>query len=329
MQLSAEIMSVIVAVSAFLSIFLLLSGSYVFCRRRAKTQKLSDRVQKILPHDPPLKKSDVADRLLQLLEPLLELFDFVGRRAVSKRPEHYTDMRLKFLKAGLRGTNVPAIFWGSKICIGFLLAIGLFLLRVTILEHLEVYLEPKQTILLSTFLALLGFYLPDLWLKHKISKRKDKIRRSLPDALDLMIICVEAGMGINAAINRVSQDISLSAPELHEELRLTALEIQAGMTREKALRNLAQRVELEDLRNLVSLLIQTDKFGTSIADALRVYAEAFRAKRFQIAEERAVKLPVKLIFPCVLFIFPSIIVVTAGPAFIRLFRTLLQIASNG
>ena len=329
MPLSAEIMSVVVAAAAFLSIFLLITGSYVFYRRRATARKLSDRVQKILPHDPLSEKSAVAARMLQLLEPLLKLFDFVGKRAVSNRPEHYSDLRLKFLKAGLRGTNVPAIFWGAKICIGFLLTIAFFLLKVAILEHLGVYLEPKQTILLSTFLALLGFYLPNLWLKHKIGKRKDKIRKSLPDALDLMIICVEAGMGINAVINRVSQDIALSAPELHEELRLTALEIQAGMTREKAFRNLARRVELEDLRNLVALLIQTDKFGTSIASTLRVYAEAFRSKRFQIAEERAVKLPVKLIFPCVLFIFPTIIVVTAGPAFIRLLRTLFQLASNG
>ena len=329
MQISAEIMSVIGAAAAFLSIFLLLVGSYAFYRRRAVALKLSDRVQKILPQDPLLEKSAVAGRISQLLEPLLRLFDFIGKRAILNRSENYTDLRLKFLNAGLRGTNVSAIFWGAKICIGFLLAIGFFLLKVAIFEYFDEYLDQKQTILLSTFLALLGFYLPNLWLKHKISKRKDKIRKSLPDALDLMIICVEAGMGINAVINRVSQDISLSAPELSEELKMTALEIQAGMTREKAFRNLARRVDVEDLRNLVALLIQTDKFGTSIASALRVYADAFRSKRFQIAEEKAVKLPVKLIFPCVLFIFPSIIVVTAGPAFIRLLRTLLQVASNG
>ena len=178
-------------------------------------------------------------------------------------------------------------------------------------------------------MAVLGFYIPDLWLKHKIKKRKDKIRKSLPDALDLMVICVEAGMGINAALNRVSQDIALSGPELHEELKLTSLEIQAGMTREQALRNLGKRVNLEDVRNLVALLVQTDKFGTSMASTLRVYADAFRTKRFQIAEERAAKLPVKLLFPCVLFIFPSIFVVTAGPAFVLLLRSLMQMASGG
>jgi tight adherence protein C len=329
MKLTAEVMSVVVAAAAFLSILLLITGSYLFYRRRVAARKLSDRVQKILPGGSQSEKPALAGRIQQLLEPLLKLFDFVGKRAVSKRPEHNSDLRLKFLKAGLRGANVPAIFWGAKICIGFLLAIGFFFLKVAILEYSGMVLEPKYTILLSTLLALLGFYLPDLWLKHKTDKRTDKIRKSLPDALDLMIICVEAGMGINAVINRVSQDIALSAPELHEELRLTALEIQAGMTREKAFRNLARRVELEDLRNLVALLIQTDKFGTSIAGALRVYAEAFRSKRFQIAEERAVKLPVKLIFPCVLFIFPSIMVVTAGPAFVRLLRALFQLASNG
>ncbi|UCF94334.1 MAG: type II secretion system F family protein [Desulfobacterales bacterium] len=328
MRLSGEIMALIVAATAFLSTFLLICGLYFYHRRRAVERNLNERMQKAISRAPLSDNSAVAGRLMGLLQPLLKLFDFVGKRTVAKRPEQYTALRLRFVRAGLWGANAPAVFWGAKICLGLMLALGFFVLRVSIFENLGVYLEPNQTVLLSTLLALLGFYLPDLWLSHKIGKRKDKIRKSLPDALDLMVICVEAGMGIDAAINRVSQDISLSAPELHEELRLATLEIRAGMKREQALRNLGKRVELEDVRNLVALLIQTDRFGTSMASALRVYADAFRTKRFQIAEEKAAKLPVKLIFPCVLFIFPSIGVVTAGPAFVQLLRSLLQIASN-
>jgi tight adherence protein C len=329
MQISAEMMSLVVAAASFISIFLLISGLYLYYRRYAVERKLNDRVQKLLPVDSIAKNSPAASKSFPLLEPFLKLFDFVGRRAVSKRPEQYTNLRLKFLNAGFRGTNTPAIFWGAKICLGLLLACCFTLLRVAIFQNLGLYFEPKQTVVWSTILAVLGFYLPDLWLTHKIKKRRDKIRKSLPDALDLMVICVEAGMGLNAALNRVSEDIAISAPELHDELKLTSLEIQAGMTREQAMRNLGKRVNLEDVRNLVALLVQTDKFGTSMASSLRVYADAFRSKRFQIAEEKAAKLPVKLMFPCVLFIFPSIFVVTAGPAFVRLLRSLMQLAAGG
>jgi tight adherence protein C len=329
MQISAEMMSLVVAAASFISIFILISCLYLYYRRHAVERKLNNRVQRLLPGDSIANNSTDAKKSDPLLEPFLKLFDFVGRRAVSKRPEQYTNLRLKFLNAGFRGTNTPTAFWGAKICLGFLLACCFALLRVAIFENLGLYFEPKQTVAWSTILAVLGFYLPDLWLRHKIKKRRDKIRKSLPDALDLMVICVEAGMSLNAALNRVSQDIALSAPELHDELKLTSLEIQAGMTREQAMRNLGKRVNLEDVRNLVALLVQTDKFGTSMASSLRVYADAFRAKRFQIAEEKAAKLPVKLMFPCVLFIFPSIFVVTAGPAFVRLLRSLMQLAAGG
>jgi len=179
---------------------------------------------------------------------------------------------------------------------------------------------PLQVIFISLILALVGFYIPDLWLRIKIAHRKDEIVRGFPDALDLMVVCAEAGMGLDAAINRVGDEMQLRHPLLSEELKLLTLELRAGKMRREALKNLAMRTSSEDIESFVTLLIQTDKFGTSIAQALRVQADSMRTKRMQRVEEIAAKLPVKLIFPTILFIFPSMFLVLAGPALLRAFR---------
>jgi tight adherence protein C len=144
-----------------------------------------------------------------------------------------------------------------------------------------------------------------------------------PDALDLMVVCVEAGMGLDAAINRVGEEMKLRNAVVSEEFRLMGLELRAGKLRRDALRNLGIRTGLDDVKSLMTLLIQTDKFGTSVAQALRVHSDSMRTKRYQKAEEIAAKLPVKLVFPLILFIFPSLFVVIIGPAVIRIFRVLL------
>jgi tight adherence protein C len=189
---------------------------------------------------------------------------------------------------------------------------------------------PSLTFLLiSILLAMIGFYLPNLWIKMRISNRKEKMQQGLPDALDLMVVCVEAGTGLDAAINRVGEEMKLSNKVLSEEFRLMGMELRAGKQRRHALKNLALRTDLEDVNSLVTLLIQTEKFGTSLAQALRVHSDSMRTKRFQKAEEIAAKLPVKLMFPLVLFIFPSIFVVILGPAAIRIFRTLFPALAGG
>jgi len=179
--------------------------------------------------------------------------------------------------------------------------------------------------LLSVTLALIGFYLPNLWLRLKIARRKEKIIKGFPDALDLMVVCVEAGVGLDAAIYRVGEEMKLSNKVLSEEFKLLSLELRAGKQRGEALRNLALRTDLEDVNSLMTLLIQTEKFGTSIAQALRVYSDSMRTKRYQRAEEMAAKLPVKLVFPLVFFIFPSLFIVILGPAAIRIVRILFPI----
>ena len=145
----------------------------------------------------------------------------------------------------------------------------------------------------------------------------------IPDALDLLVVCVEAGMGLDAAINRVAEEIKLTNRILSDELKFLNLELRAGKSRQAALRNLAMRTDLEDVNSLVTLLIQTDKFGTSVAKALRVYSDTFRTKRYQKAEELAAKLPVKLVVPLIVFIFPSLFVTILGPAAIRIYEVFL------
>jgi len=177
--------------------------------------------------------------------------------------------------------------------------------------------------LVAIFLALIGFYAPNLWLRVKVDTRKEKILLGLPDALDLMVVCAEAGVGLDSAIYRVGEEMKINNKALSEEFKLLNLELRAGKLRRDALKNLALRTDLDDVRSLVTLLVQTERFGTSIAQALRVHSDSMRTKRFQRAEEIAAKLPVKLLFPLIFFIFPSLFVAILGPAILRVYRTLL------
>ena len=238
------------------------------------------------------------------------------------KPENEADisnMRMDLLRAGYRKNNSMIIFYGMKIFLAVCLPVCLFILGALIARAIPA----ANFMLYSVLLALLGFYLPGLWLRTVISERQRKILEGFPDVLDLMVVCVEAGMGLDAAIFRAGIEIELKNKVISEEFKLLSLELRAGKSRQDAMRSLAMRVNLEDVNSLISLLIQTDKFGTSVAQALRVHSEAMRVKRYQMAEEIAAKLPVKLVFPLILFIFPSIFVVLLGPAMINIYRILL------
>ena len=165
--------------------------------------------------------------------------------------------------------------------------------------------------------------LPSLWLGRQTTLRQKQIRNGLPDALDLMIVCIEAGSGIDQAIVKTSDELDISHPALAEELRLLTTEIRAGKPRLEAFKNFASRTKVDDVRSLVAMLIQTDKFGTSVAQALRTHAEVSRTKRRQAAEERAAKIGVKLVFPLVFCLFPALYIAILGPAivdYIRVFK---------
>jgi tight adherence protein C len=169
--------------------------------------------------------------------------------------------------------------------------------------------------------ALVGFLAPTLWLKGRIKKRRKALDAALPDALDLMVVCVESGLTLDAALQRVGHEIQLAHPDISKEFGITHMETRVGLSRIDALRNLGQRTGSASLQSLAAMLVQTERFGTSIATALRVHAESLRTKRQHAAEEQAAKTTVKLAFPVVLFIFPTLLVVLGGPAFILFFKS--------
>ncbi|MDA9858850.1 type II secretion system F family protein, partial [Rubripirellula sp.] len=171
---------------------------------------------------------------------------------------------------------------------------------------------------------VIGFAIPKLLLEHLAKRRKEKVFLGLPDALDLMVVCVEAGLGIDQALRKVAEEMLKSHREIGEEFGIANQQLQFGRTRAEVLQALGYRSGVDDLKQLASILIQADKFGSSVATALRVQSDSMRTKRRQIAEEKAAKTAVKMIFPLVLFIFPGIFVVLVGPAGINMYRNMLQ-----
>jgi tight adherence protein C len=248
----------------------------------------------------------------------------LGRITKPRREEEVSQVRKILLQAGYDRADAPLILFGVKLCLTLLLPGLLVVYRLHALRSL-----PASSIsFLFVLLAAVGYYAPTFWVQMKGWKRRQKILEGFPNALDLMVVCVEGGMGLDAAVHRVGEEMQLSNKVLSQEFRLVDLALRAGQSRQTALRSLGLRTNLEDVNNFVTLLIQTDRFGTSIAQALRVYADAMRTTRRQRAEELAAKLPVKLLFPLVFFIFPSLFVVIAGPAGIRIIRALSALAAR-
>ena len=306
---------VLVSVLAFLSVVLLFAGLFQYFRQNAKSRELSEKVLAGSDNRYALNKEKSSFKT-----PISNFLSLLGKYLVPENSADYTRTRSKFLRAGLRKANVVAIFWGIKLLLVFSFPVCFLLAGITFLKPIDA----NTNLFICLLLAFSGFYLPDIWLLMRTSRRKNKILEGLPDVLDLMVVCVETGMGLDATINRVAEEIGLSHKILSDELKLMNLEIRAGKSREDALRDLATRTGLEDMNSLVTLLIQTDRFGTSVAQALRVYSDSVRTKRYQKAEEIAAKLPIKLILPLILLIFPSLFVVILGPAAIRVYRMFLQ-----
>ena len=315
---------ILISVSAFLAMLLLFVGLYQYIRQNARARELTEKVRKTGENRNISNKEKLsAESRDAVKNPILNFLILLGKRLIPKQVADYAQMRTRFLMAGLRKANAPAVFWGSKFLFAFSLPVCFFL-GIIFLKPFLKPIDGSTKLFVSCFLAFSGYYLPDIWLRMKTSARKNKIFEGIPDALDLLVVCVETGMGLNAAINRVAKEIKLSNEVLSEELNILNLEIRAGKSRQDALRNLAERTGIEDIHSLVTLLIQADKFGTSVAQSLRVFSDSFRTKRFQKAEEIAAKLPVKLMVPLIFFVFPSLFVVILGPAAIRIYQVLLH-----
>lgn len=273
-------------------------------RPAAVKQRLSELEQVSTSAFQPAQRRARQSRRDQMRAVLQQL----GERAESRSPDAGA-LRLLLSQAGYRRPDAVILYRGIRVGV----PLGLGLLGV-----LMAPLVGPSGLQLGIGMAAIGWILPAFYVGSRARARQKELRLALPDALDALVVCVEAGLGLNQAMVRVADEIRHISVLMSEELTLTNLEIRAGTPREDALRNLGTRTGLEDLRSLVTMLIQTDRFGTSIAQALRVQSDTLREKRRQRAEEAAAKTSIKMLFPLVFFIFPAMFIITLGPAVIQL-----------
>lgn len=303
---------------AFLTMVLGINQAFKNLQNRKKT------IQKIKNFREEWPDGDAVEE--EKPKTLTERFTKIIARTGSKFSKEggpaYSILRLRFLRAGIRNPYAAQVYWAGKLWLPLIL-VAVFIGARTLLPHL--HLMKAQFVLLGVIVSgIVGVYLPDIWLILKGNVRKTKIVKDIPDALDLLVVCVEAGLGLDSAFNRVADEMKSNGPELSEEFKMLNLELRAGKPRQEALRNLSERVNIDSLKSLVTLLIQTDMFGTGIAKSLRVFSDSFRTKRFQIAEETAAKLPVKMLIPMIFFIFPTFMAIMVGPSAISVWDNWLS-----
>lgn len=255
---------------------------------------------------------------------LVRWIEPAGKIILPREDWRRSRLRTRLVRAGFRSNHALRVYLSAKVlaAVGLPLVVALSLLLAGKLA----LLAQVSTGLVLVLVAAVGFYLPDMILARRVDARQTAFREGFPDAMDMLVVCVEAGLGLDSAIQRVGDEMMRSHPELGTELRVMSLELRAGKTREAALRSLSDRTGIEEVQSLTTLLIQAEHFGTSIADALREHAAGMRIERIQRAREKAAKLPVKMIFPIIFFIFPALFLVILGPAFIRIVTTFFDVA---
>jgi tight adherence protein C len=299
---SAELIGPVLAVGllVFLATLLILYG--IFRRRLNLIERLSpDRAGNV----DGTGVQAWTKRLEEVLIPIGEM--------LPRSPAEMTRQEKKLAQAGIRRKESVLLLNGAHVVIATALLLG---------SWAAGYLaaHPFLYVMLS---ILGGAAIPDIWLMRRISRRKADIQDSLPNFLDLTVVCIEAGLGLDQALMRVSEELRLAHPDFSDELRVRNLEVSMGRSRSEAFRNLAERTGVEDLKTLIAILIQTDRFGTSVGQAFRTFSDSLRTRRRQRAEEQAAKLAIKMILPMVLFIFPAVFIVILGPAVIAIVRDLL------
>ncbi len=275
-------------------------------RAEQRLQEISDPRRKADDRD--VKKAEAISRVLERASPAL------AKPLTPQNDKEMGKLKQDLVEAGFRSETAPVTYLAIRVMValGFLFlggGVSLFMYGFTSAAAIRTFV-----------VGGVGFYIPTLGLAWLVKRRKGQIFLGLPDALDLLVVCVEAGLGLDQAMRRVSEEMKKSYRIIADEFALCNLHLQMGRARNQVLTDLGQRTGVDDLRSLASILIQADKFGSSIANALRVQSDAMRIRRQQIAEEKAAKTAVKLIFPLVLFIFPGIFVVLVGPAGIQMAR---------
>lgn len=254
-------------------------------------------------------------------ELVVRVIEQIGEQ-IPLSPMDQTVTKRDLSMAGYRTEGSIKLFYGIKV----MFCVVSFLFALTV--HRQITENPVLRIVILVAGAGLGYYAPVLYLESLVKKRQLKLRLSLPDALDMMVVSVEAGLGLDQALGYVAREISESHPELSDELGLVGLEMRAGKRRSEALRNLAERTGEPELRKLCAILVQTDRFGTSMGESLRTHSDFMRTRRRQEAEEKAAKVGVKLVFPIFFFILPSMMLVAAGPAMLKIFQELFPLMDN-
>lgn len=302
------------AVTISILMFLALTGAISFYgyRRYSRPGGVFEQLGGKATVSPMMGTQDQEDGLT------VSIFEQIGEK-LPINPDDATILRRDLMMAGYSTAKALPIYQASRVLgIVALVVIGFatrgFLTSNSVLG-----------IVYPVFLGLMGYFGPSIWLDMKVSKRHNELRKSLPDLLDLMVVSVEAGLGLDQAIQYVSQELVKAHPDLCQEFQKVTLEIRAGSRRLEALRHLAERTGEPELRKLVAVLIQTDRFGTSIADSLRTHSEFMRVRRRQEAEERANKVGVKLVFPIFFLILPSMLIVAAGPGLLQVFKYLFPL----
>jgi len=297
---------VLLPLLGFLFVSLLVTAAGMALAPRT-TAAIERRLGEISGLDPSVSES------APYTEVLVESFKKLSRYA-PKSPSEMGKLQRKLVAAGYRSKEAMPVFIGIRVGVSLLL---FFVVSIPVF-HINV--------LVAIGAAAIGYLLTTMALGRMAQRRQHRIRLSLPDALDLLVVSVEAGLGLDQAIQRVGAELDFAHPDLSSELRLINLELRAGKARVDALRNLAERTGVDDIISLVAMLVQTDKFGTSVAQSLRVHSDTVRTKRRQRAEEAAAKTGVKMVFPLVFCIFPAIWVVTIGPAIIKFIEVIVPMA---
>ena len=301
-------MTLLIPVLAFLFVTLLVAGAAMALTPRTSAV-VEQRLFEIGGSAAAAERSTWRQTLIGRLKRLGEM--------APKSPAEMSKLQRKLVAAGYRRHEAIWIFLGLRIGVAF---------AFFAITTLPIFFRPN--LIISLVAAAIGYLLASMMLGRMASRRQHRIRLSLPDALDLLVVSVEAGLGLDQAIQRVGEELSFAHPELSEELRLINLELRAGVARAEALHNLGHRTGVDDVISLVAMLVQTDKFGTSVAQSLRVHSDTLRTKRRQRAEEAAAKTGVKMVFPLVFCIFPAIWVVTIGPAAIKFVQILFPLAQQ-
>jgi tight adherence protein C len=301
-----------ITVFAFLVIFLLIaSGGLLLFYREAMLQRISEVIN---PNPKP------KTLLSSFQESGFSIGDVVTHfdKVVPKSQAEVSVVKQRLIRAGLRKESTVRVFNGSKVVVPLMLCVVALVTGLGALSPFFVY---------AVCLGI-GFLTPDFWLGRKIKKRQSKIRRGLPDVLDLLVICIEAGLSLDQATVRSSEELAHAQPELCDELHVVVLEQRAGRPRQDTWKHLAERTDVDCIRQLVNMMIQAEQFGTSIGKTLRTHSDTLRTQRIQQVEEQAAKTTIKLIFPLVFFIFPSLFLVVLGPAVIIMMDSFKSLFSH-